>query len=610
MSPDGHVGRIPAEVLCEVFLILKDAWSLGDWNRLGWISEVTQVCKRWRDISLGLTFLWEDMLCAFPSPDATDAMLERARPTPLVFRAPDRRNATITPYQFSLAARHILNIRTLIYAKPYDWSDILCGKDLPCLRVLEVARWKQRMSTYYGYTSQYSVNAPMLQKLTLHNVLFPVNAPTLRYLKLDFHVECKLKRVLSAHLLSFLDLTPLLEELVLDHAIDDLGLAVSGSKTTLSHLRVLHYVDGANTLTFWGNVLAPPELAIRIELEYVEESHIFTLFTTMAQHLCNPSYDSLYVGDRPTERECRTEKFDIEVRLWCSSQIREWCDGQLDPTRPSGFSFKAHKRLQVEFDLDDDDSDDEDDEQEGIFNTIIMLKALTPHIEVARIRYLDIAEISEYENMLFKTEELRRVLMPFSAVETAAINSEVGHIRILGEGLVGHGDESAILFPALHRLIAYNHPGVDNIFFDGPKEAWDALGAVLRYRKNQQFPIAALTLTGGWSPELSDVGEGDDYLRHDCKYDRTVAYRDENGDIEDIDFECKHGLSLLHEIERYEREPVGVIDFNGLLNVSEIVDDVMDTRRWTSDIEDEYAVLVAKHSATIHQPYSPLLVGC
>lgn len=68
MSMNANVHKLPAEVLCEIYLFLKvSSPPIRFINHHGWVRQTTHVCKRWRDISLRLPALWADMVCVFPS---------------------------------------------------------------------------------------------------------------------------------------------------------------------------------------------------------------------------------------------------------------------------------------------------------------------------------------------------------------------------------------------------------------------------------------------------------------------------------------------------------------------------------------------------------------
>jgi len=105
----------------------------------------------------------------------------------------------------------------------HDWPRVLNGKVLPLLETLELTRCPGPGSDADMANVCWAVDAPILHRLTFHCVLFPINAPTLRFLSLnhtnkkrDVQYNTKIKDSL---LLSFLRLTPLLGELVLDDMV-------------------------------------------------------------------------------------------------------------------------------------------------------------------------------------------------------------------------------------------------------------------------------------------------------------------------------------------------------------------------------------------------------
>lgn len=123
--------RVPADILCEMFLFLGDIYPPSRYDKYGCICQVTHVCKKWREAGLGLADLWAGIACAFPSQDATDIILARARNAPLIFREDERLphavcsndEFSVTPYQLSLVAEHVLRLHTLVYTGAHDWSN-------------------------------------------------------------------------------------------------------------------------------------------------------------------------------------------------------------------------------------------------------------------------------------------------------------------------------------------------------------------------------------------------------------------------------------------------------------------------------------------------------
>lgn len=275
------VERIPIDVLREIFLFIRDSDPVTLEDKLWWIPQVTHICKRWREVGLNHTVLWADGVCDLVSQDATDTILERARNAPLKFYQRRWRRAgfgnqfitRITPYQLSLAIKHISSVDTLFHADPYDWSSVFSGKTLPRLRALGIRGRDTRLkssNTETAYTDEFIMDAPMLNELTLYSIFFSANVSALRYLKIGFsRVNHLTERISPDLLLSFLNHTPLLEEL-------DLCFVAKRGRITgapvdyevvLPKLRKLRYQDFFDTLSLWRSVIAPPSLLINVLIE-------------------------------------------------------------------------------------------------------------------------------------------------------------------------------------------------------------------------------------------------------------------------------------------------------------------------------------------------------
>jgi len=316
----------------------------------------------------------------------------------------------------------------------------------------------------------------MLYKLTLHGFLFLVTAPNLRYLEINFDGS-QSDRIPSARFLSLLATTPLLEEIIINGALrrDNPTKAFAGREVTLSHLQKLHYVDESGGLVFWRSVLAPPELAIRIELEdSVIARDLTLLFISMARHLRNPSYDSLSIRELQDFDESR-----ISVNVWGSSQLQDDVEGRPGIIKPVGFSLKALAGI-MEMDRD--------------FETSHVLKALAPNLQITNIRHLDIADSGPDEYIDYNVWDLRPALIPFTGVETVVINSELGHIYDFDQWW--GDDRDKMLFPALRHLIVQDLSAKKKMETIDLEQAWWSVHKILKFRASSGFPVPALTLTG------------------------------------------------------------------------------------------------------------------
>lgn len=409
-----------------------------------------------------------------------------------------------------MAAEHILQVHTLIYMVAHDWSKVLGGKTLPHLRVLELTGWDTPTSSDNAYTSQCSVVAPALQKLTLHDVLFPVHAPILRYLELFFTLDCELERIPSAHLLSLLSRTPLLEELALTRSIKMDNPAGSPSEGTASreivliHLQKFLYVDNiGSSPTFWQFVRAPQDLSVHIDVAGPQvRANLPAFYTILAQQLTAPEYDCLSI------KEYRDSyKTGFAINLWVSSKPLIRDTRQDDDLKPSGILVYAFE--------------DEDDNEiiPDAFNTLRVLMTLTPHLQARNFVRLDISDfyIDERPPPFQDSDPRPEVLAPFINVATVSLNADFGHVRFLGESIC-----IGALFSALRHLVIgdltmnENHDDEDGSKVDGFKETWKILNHLLQTRMQLGHPIKTLKL----------VGCGSHYIEEIHKYEsaRNLAY--------------------------------------------------------------------------------------
>ena len=147
------------------------------------------------------------------------------------------------------------------FAVGFDWSDILNGRTLPALRTFEITG-RTIANRSDVFVDSLFLDAPMLQELSLRDIIFRVNAPTLRYLELMLDPDES--AVPPTQLLSFVSLTPCLEVLILEFAIKR-GSVWEGStrsKVKLSQLQEFIISDRADSiLNLWNSISAPTDLS-------------------------------------------------------------------------------------------------------------------------------------------------------------------------------------------------------------------------------------------------------------------------------------------------------------------------------------------------------------
>jgi len=475
---------IPIDVLCEIFLFLRDISPPTPvrGHRHGWIQQVTHVCKRWREVGLRLANLWADIVCAFTSRTATNTILARARSTPLTFCELEHDTpstisdfrlqgsvGSLTPYHLSLAAEHALQLRAFVYtADIHDWTHIFDGKTLPQLQTLELSKWNPSSSIVRE--DIHSMNAPMLYRLTLHRMLFPINAPALRSLELTYVKSDSEIRVETERLLSFLSLTPLLEELRLVYALANVNNEehFTGREVVLSHLQRMMLADEVGNHILWQSLHAPTEMNIYIELSCVHfiTGELSTLLSHITRYLRSPSYDSLII----LENHHRID-FHLE-----GPQHRVPDDkNQSNETSTWGIVLSVN--------LDDD--------LPGL-SALGVLEKLIPYIQVTNIQHLYISQVDSFKPM--DDEGPPPLLMSFFKVESLVVNSRSGNISLLAESAGGDG---ALILPALHQLV------VEDLSFGSCNE-WQAVHEILKYRASLGAPISTLVLIGDRGDSLHD----------------------------------------------------------------------------------------------------------
>ncbi|KAF9480816.1 hypothetical protein BDN70DRAFT_856259 [Pholiota conissans] len=80
------VSRLPPEILCSIFVILKeDKIPFSILPDLTWIKPTTHVCRHWREVAIASPNLWADPPVTNPS--WTKLMLQRSKDTPLIIES-------------------------------------------------------------------------------------------------------------------------------------------------------------------------------------------------------------------------------------------------------------------------------------------------------------------------------------------------------------------------------------------------------------------------------------------------------------------------------------------------------------------------------------------
>lgn len=254
--------RLPAEILCEIFLQLRSLFVLpvhGPPNAIpahAWIT-VTHVCRQWRDIALNSPTLWTSISCK--QPDCINAFIERSRQAPLDITRDhlDRKNAA-GALGYLLRERN--RWRTFECTVPIlEWNDIDDAPQLEELRLVGALRTPP-MST---------PTPPSFPSLRLHRVGL-VSMPYSfmeNLLKRDSITNLSLENVIPrqtlATWLDVLSLLPALEELKLVNVFQSPAQPPSSrarhiSLPKLRYLRLTEMDGGSAVPAFLDMTTLPP----------------------------------------------------------------------------------------------------------------------------------------------------------------------------------------------------------------------------------------------------------------------------------------------------------------------------------------------------------------
>ncbi|KZV63407.1 hypothetical protein PENSPDRAFT_691685 [Peniophora sp. CONT] len=204
-------GRLPAEVLTEIFLYAQEDWkpqrrrgkistpdpSLYD---LGWLN-ITHTCSLWRKVALGAPQLWTTISCTRFSPRAATVLLRRSERLPLSLHV-------VEPYKLNEARSFIINswlsrpvlsrVERLIVqsdtALINGWITSLCSP-MPLLHIMIM---KNRDSTGPVILPEQILageHPPALRRLRLNGCLPTWNSPL--FSKDLTHLELALPRMVT-----------------------------------------------------------------------------------------------------------------------------------------------------------------------------------------------------------------------------------------------------------------------------------------------------------------------------------------------------------------------------------------------------------------------------
>ncbi|VDB83225.1 unnamed protein product [Peniophora sp. CBMAI 1063] len=205
------LGRLPAEVLTEIFLFAQEDWkpqrrrgkpSTSDAvpYDLGWLN-ITHTCSQWRKVALGAPQLWTTISCTRFSPRAATVLLRRSERLPLSLHVveqykPSEARAFIIN---SWLSRPVLNrVERLIVQSDTPlmsgWIASLYAP-MPSLRIMIMKNKDPRGVVMLPQQTLAGEHPPALRRLRLHGCLPTWSSPL--FSKDLTHLELTLPRMLE-----------------------------------------------------------------------------------------------------------------------------------------------------------------------------------------------------------------------------------------------------------------------------------------------------------------------------------------------------------------------------------------------------------------------------
>ncbi|KZV70327.1 hypothetical protein PENSPDRAFT_651606 [Peniophora sp. CONT] len=564
MSVD--IYSLPTETLCKIFLYLSDQDPVVPRsNGVHWISSATHVCRKWRQAAIGCSELWANVICAFASDAATDCLFARARSRPLHFSArvaevaeTELGRSKVEPtvhdlsvYQVALAEENLARLRVFEHrgVLPASFVKAITTNPLTHLTILRLRCW--RGDAAVSLVVDIQLNVPALRELYLDGVFFALNAPLLLVLEVTHTLECEWSEFdndSSPALLMTLKTAPLLQRLAVsdtfallaEHGLPDL-LPDDLKSIELPILSEISISDTGADFGLYDYLHIPCDVDIHFEDNTCDPGgDLPIIFEAMRSHLLCPKYDTLIVYEKYGD-----EHVHISLRRHGSERHHQDLEGE------------SEFRLDICIDPDPTEP----------LNTLEIVELLVPYIDTSNIRHLDFGEIGTGDYDEFDEGDLRRVLAPFTNVQTAILNgnpfwslnvclcrdepsepdaekgcesSDEGisvtvtdaNLYTSGEGsnsdlwrrrhlnaqrLAKKGaiNPSELTLPNLNHLIVQDLSNADVMDGSLLEEAWDAVFEVVEERIRAGRPLKALSLSGyRHLTGLDDLREEDaEYLR-------------------------------------------------------------------------------------------------
>lgn len=331
------LSRLPNDIISELFDILAvldppRRWHdcpHEPWRKLGWV-KLTHICRRFREIGLGRSTLWGDIVTIFPS--AFDTLLGRSRIAPLsldlgrtIFQN-QTFNSTLPSYLERVKNISDSDWSTIISswrgserAKLHprkEWEDLLAGRTLPWLQSIRLIGWRDIKSSQLVCTKNPFI-APALHTYRLERFI-PFSAPRLRVLSLnDPRMKCSDYLVLleSCPLLVSLHIhgglwsnlaerdaikrrVAWMEQPALETALTDLVNCSRLRSVAMKHIRKIWLKGGFDTYLLLHHLSMPANVTLRITL-YDRVARFPVLAPLIITQLRRPTRDVLIIDGIP-----------------------------------------------------------------------------------------------------------------------------------------------------------------------------------------------------------------------------------------------------------------------------------------------------------------------
>ncbi|KAF5342671.1 hypothetical protein D9611_001281 [Ephemerocybe angulata] len=173
------INHLPPEILSIIFFIVAEqapnrfpSYRQGPSVDMSWLPCTTQVCRRWREVSLSCPALWSHI--SFTTPELTELMLLRSKDTPISVVFETGKEGYPRNTHIALAQSHRLKSielqgnATFTSTKLTDLDDVFshCSGPMP---ILESLRLRDQHGSGFKFPGSSFLNgAPVLKYLEAH----------------------------------------------------------------------------------------------------------------------------------------------------------------------------------------------------------------------------------------------------------------------------------------------------------------------------------------------------------------------------------------------------------------------------------------------------------